>query len=49
MAIAHQNGDQVVQTTVGRTLHPLGGGGGGLLPQILDRGVPRRFLNPIPI
>ena len=24
-------------------------GGGGVLPQILDRGVPRRFLNPNPI
>ena len=23
--------------------------GGGVLPQILDRGVPRRFLNPNPI
>ena len=25
------------------------GGGGGLLPRILDRGVPRRFVNPNPI
>ena len=25
------------------------GGGGGVLPQILDRGVPRRFVNPNPI
>ena len=24
-------------------------GGGGVLPRILDRGVPRRFLNPNPI
>ena len=24
-------------------------GGGGVLPQILDRGVPRRFVNPNPI
>ena len=23
--------------------------GGGVLPKILDRGVPRRFLNPNPI
>ena len=26
-----------------------GGGGGGVLPRILDRGVPRRFVNPNPI
>ena len=26
-----------------------GGGGGGVLPKILDRGVPRRFSNPYPI
>ena len=25
------------------------GGGGGVLPQILDRGVPRRLVNPNPI
>ena len=25
------------------------GGGGGVLPRILDRGVPRRFVNPNPI
>ena len=25
------------------------GGEGGVLPKILDRGVPRRFLNPNPI
>ena len=25
------------------------GGGGGVLSQILDRGVPRRFLNPNPV
>ena len=25
-----------------------GGGGGGVLPRILDRGVPRRFVNPNP-
>ena len=32
------------------TFHtPGGGGGGGVLPKILDRGVPRRFLNPNPI
>jgi len=24
-------------------------GGGGVLPRILDRGVPRRFVNPNPI
>ena len=26
-----------------------GGGGGGVLLRILDRGVPRRFVNPNPI
>ena len=26
-----------------------GGGGGGKLPRILDRGVSRRFVNPNPI
>ena len=26
-----------------------GGGGGGVLPRILDGGVPRRFVNPNPI
>ena len=26
-----------------------GGGGGGVLPRILDRGVARRFVNPNPI
>ena len=25
------------------------GGGGGVLPRILDRGVPRGFVNPNPI
>ena len=25
------------------------GGGGGVLPRILDRGVPRRFVDPNPI
>ena len=27
----------------------LPGGGGGVLPRILDRGVARRFVNPNPI
>ena len=26
-----------------------GGGGGGVFPRILDRDVPRRFLNPNPV
>ena len=34
---------ETVQYSPGR------GGGGGVLPRILDRGVPRRFVNPNPI
>ena len=32
-----------------KTESHLAGGGGGVLLRILDRGVPRRFLNPNPI
>ena len=40
-----------LETQDGQQLTPFGvhPGGGGVLPQILDRGVPRRFLNPNPI
>ena len=34
---------------IGVVTHISPGGGGGVLPQILDKGVLRRFLNPNPV